>query len=433
MEWPRNAAVTTAELYVPWQAGGAFAAANSPAITLRAWATAAALRFNADATVRSGPTDGLLLLAGGSANANASAPTTSAELYGFATVRTDQADYSPGTKVVITGSGFAAGETVAFTLAEEPYLDTHTIDSVVADASGNVFSDQFIPDEHDLGIKFYLTTTGTLSGLQAQTTFTDARKYDGAISGSNLGGGATSSYTFTVTNNSTGGELLGSSDISVPTGYSNVVLGTVTASASKTWTANLSGNTIQLRSSGNPNILNVGQSVTVTFTATNPCTTSSYTWAGGGSPTLDFTNPTSSFSPAPATTISSNCYEASISPTIGTASATSAAYSLTVTNRADKSVGGNAALLGSANITVPAGFSSVVLGAVTSLAGTWTATLSAGVIQLRANNSNARLDLNQSVSLALTATNPSSANAYVWTTAVKNATDFSGTSTFALS
>jgi hypothetical protein len=190
------------------------------------------------------------------------APTGSAELYGFATVRTDQADYSPGTKVVITGSGFAAGETVTLTLLEEPYLDTHTIDPVVAGSDGSIYSDQFIPDEDDLGIKFYLTATGTVTRLQAQTTFTDARKYDATITGSNLGGGAVSSYTLTVTNNSTGSELLGSSDVTIPAGYSNVVLGSVTASASKTWTANLSGSAIQLRSSGNPNILGVTQSVT---------------------------------------------------------------------------------------------------------------------------------------------------------------------------
>jgi uncharacterized repeat protein (TIGR01451 family) len=198
-------AATTAELYIPWQAGGTFIAANAPATTTRAWATAAALSFSASETVRTGPNDGLLLLAGG-AQPNASEPTKSGELYGFATVTTDKADYAPGTKVTIRGSGWQAGETVDLTLLEEPFLDTHTIASVVADGAGNIFSDEFIPDAEDARIKFYLTAAGQTSRLQAQTIFTDAPNANDGVD-YNLEGQNKGSSTW-VTNNLAGWQEL---------------------------------------------------------------------------------------------------------------------------------------------------------------------------------------------------------------------------------
>src|SRR5205823_664064 len=116
--------------------------------------------------------DGLVLLAGGSASANATSPLKSAELYGFATVKTDQADYAPGTTVTMTGGGWVPGETVALTLVEEPLHDVHKLNPVTADASGNVISTEFVPDLDDVGIRFYVTASGGES--QAQTSFTDA-------------------------------------------------------------------------------------------------------------------------------------------------------------------------------------------------------------------------------------------------------------------
>src|SRR5438105_3788321 len=101
-----SSAVASAELYVPWSGDtGTFYAASTPPVPARALATATALSFNANTTVRSGPNDGLLLLAGGSASDPGTNPTKSAALYGFATVKTDLADYAPGTHVHITGSG----------------------------------------------------------------------------------------------------------------------------------------------------------------------------------------------------------------------------------------------------------------------------------------------------------------------------------------
>src|SRR5205814_7797427 len=84
-------AVATAELYKSWQGdGGSFVPTNAPGAA-RVWATGGALSFPTGLTLRTGPNDGLVMLAGGSASSSAGALMTSAELYGFATVKTDEA------------------------------------------------------------------------------------------------------------------------------------------------------------------------------------------------------------------------------------------------------------------------------------------------------------------------------------------------------
>src|SRR5205823_312717 len=97
--------LASAEIYIPWQK--AFQRTGAMA-TPRPDATGAALT----------KVDGRLLVAGGS--------SASAELYGFATVKTDAADYPPGSIVTITGTGWQPGETVTLTLVESPLIDTHT-------------------------------------------------------------------------------------------------------------------------------------------------------------------------------------------------------------------------------------------------------------------------------------------------------------------
>src|SRR6266403_1232096 len=156
--------LASAELYIPWQK--AFQATGAM-VTTRSDATGAALtRVN-----------GRLLIAGGS--------TASAELYGFATVKTDAADYPPGTTVNITGSGWQPGETVTLTLVESPLLDIHGPYTVTADAFGNISNSSFVTDIHDENIRFYLTAAGSQS--QAQNTFTDSVTLNLTFSGSNPG------------------------------------------------------------------------------------------------------------------------------------------------------------------------------------------------------------------------------------------------------
>src|SRR5438132_8537639 len=107
--------LASAELYIPWQK--AFQVTGAMA-TPRSDATGAALT----------KVDGRLLIAGGS--------SASAELYGFATVKTDAADYPPGSIVTITGTGWQPGETATPTLEESPLVDTHGPFTTVADGNG---------------------------------------------------------------------------------------------------------------------------------------------------------------------------------------------------------------------------------------------------------------------------------------------------------
>src|SRR5205814_604580 len=170
-------AVSTAEVYVAWNgSNGTFFPTNTPS-TARAWASAAALSFREELTVRTGPNDGLVLLTGGSASSDATSPFKGSELYGFATIVTDRADYAPGPTVTITGSGWVPGETVTLTPDEAPLLDVHALQPVTADLVGNIISTEFVPDATDLGVRFYLTAAG--SDSQAQTSIKDGNAIDG--------------------------------------------------------------------------------------------------------------------------------------------------------------------------------------------------------------------------------------------------------------
>jgi len=144
--------LASAELYLPWT--GNFQA-TAPMSVPRPGLTASPLSV-----------DGVLMAAGGS-------NLSSTELYGFATVKTDKADYAPGEIVTITGSGWQPGETVTLSFLESPLIDTHPNLTAVADSNGNISNNQFVPDAHDFGILFYLTAVGQTSARQAQTTFAD--------------------------------------------------------------------------------------------------------------------------------------------------------------------------------------------------------------------------------------------------------------------
>ena len=91
-----------------------------------------------------------------------------------------------------------------------------------------------------------------------------------------------SGYMLTITNSPSSNWNLGSANVTVPSGYSAVVLGTVTPPTGKTWTATLVSSVIELRASGGGDRLDSGESVSVALTATAPCPASSptiYTWS----------------------------------------------------------------------------------------------------------------------------------------------------------
>ena len=99
---------------------------------------------------------------------------SSAELYGFATLKTDKDDYSPGMTVRVSGSGWQPNQPVTFYLRELPaehYARLFTID---ADGSRKYRAglDLFLVEEHHLGVHFLMTAGDGVS--QAHMAFTDS-------------------------------------------------------------------------------------------------------------------------------------------------------------------------------------------------------------------------------------------------------------------
>ena len=146
----------------------------------------------------------------------------------IATIRTDREDYPPGDTVIVTGSGWEPGETVYMLLHEDPLVHGDRTLTATADEQGNIFNNQFVPEEHDLGVRFVLTATGQTSGRTAQTTFTDNR----AITAATVNGGATvtvapgATITASVTVNTTTGGGGGEDWMSTSWSYATTSPGT---------------------------------------------------------------------------------------------------------------------------------------------------------------------------------------------------------------
>jgi hypothetical protein len=90
---------------------------------------------------------------------------------------------------------------------------------------------------------------------------------------------AQNDYTFTLTNDPTSTQTLGSANVSVASGFSDVsVSAFTTAPAGKTWTSVLNGSVIQLRAATTKSALAPGESVSVTITGTAGCAATPYVW-----------------------------------------------------------------------------------------------------------------------------------------------------------
>jgi hypothetical protein len=129
--------------------------------------------------------EGLLLAGAGDAGA-------ATELYRFATVRTDQDDYTPGQTVTVTGSGWQPGEQVTITLVESPNIDTHPAITVTADASGKIADSSFVTDQHDFQVRFFVFAHGSAS--DAATSFTDG---GGAVAVAGVNGTTATTFSYT--------------------------------------------------------------------------------------------------------------------------------------------------------------------------------------------------------------------------------------------
>ncbi|MCI0456515.1 MAG: hypothetical protein L0Z62_05985, partial [Gemmataceae bacterium] len=152
-----GSAGTSAEIFVPWTDPQQQIATGSMGSSRAGAASASVSR-------------GLYLAAGGSGS-------SSSEVYGYATVDTDKNDYFPGEAVNVSGSGWQAGETVNLVLHEDidPEFHPDITGSAVADGAGNISAPGFYTvEQHDLGVRFFLTASGATSNHQARATFTDA-------------------------------------------------------------------------------------------------------------------------------------------------------------------------------------------------------------------------------------------------------------------
>ncbi len=117
---------------------------------------------------------GLYVVAGGSGS-------SSSEVYGYATIDTDKNDYKPGETVYASGSGWTAGEIVTGVLHEDLASPLHPDIPVtlVADGNGDIPpTPVYLVEDHDIGVRFFLTVSGAASGHQARATFTDAPSAD---------------------------------------------------------------------------------------------------------------------------------------------------------------------------------------------------------------------------------------------------------------
>src|SRR3989442_12404717 len=218
-----------------------------------------------------------------------------------ATVKTDKEDYAPGEVVTITGSGWQPGEAVTLELHEDLDHDADTDQTLTttADSSGNILSREFAPDEHDLGVRFYLTATGQTSRLVAQTTFLDSPKVGsvtvGAQSPDPVTSGSSAAFTITVFRGSGGGS----------SGNFTATLSITTALPSGA-SASFSVNPVALASSENSKTSTLTISTT---SGTTPAATTSFTVqaatsvsdlaTGSGTLRVGKQNPTVTFSGAP--------------------------------------------------------------------------------------------------------------------------------------
>jgi hypothetical protein len=136
------------------------------------------------------------------------------------------------------------------------------------------------------------------------------RVYTASITPTSLVAGTTAQpFTLTITNSATSNRSLGSANVTVPSGFSSVSLGSITASGGLSWTGGLSGGLIQLRATNTGNSIGPGQAVSVGLTANGPTVTGTYTWAtaadesvgfsGTGPFSLSGSDPTVTITPGP--------------------------------------------------------------------------------------------------------------------------------------
>ena len=120
--------------------------------------------------------DGLAFAAGGG--------VADAEHYHFATIKTDKDDYAPGEPAVITGSGWRSDEEVTLLFQEDPAVHADYTFTVMADGEGNIYWDQWAPEEHDLHVRFYLMARVRCTGANDFHRWQSPERHDRSTDGS---------------------------------------------------------------------------------------------------------------------------------------------------------------------------------------------------------------------------------------------------------
>jgi len=126
----------------------------------------------------------------------------------------------------------------------------------------------------------------------------------------------------------------------------------------------------------------------------------------------------------PTVSATTRNFMAAISPTTAYTSSV-VSYTITITNDDSSSHG---VKLGSAKVTIPAGFTSVTISSVTaSPHRDWTANIVSGQIKLNATGNGENLQRDEYVSVTFDATSPATADTYTWTTTAYESGTWTGT------
>jgi hypothetical protein len=327
-----------------------------------------------------------------------------------AVIATDKDDYAPGETVVVTGSGFLAGESVLLTLLEDPEVHEARTFNITADSSGTFTFDEFAPESHDMGVRFILTARGATSGRTAETTFTDSHVLEMVIMPANVSASSGADYVLVI--NLRSNITVGWVRVTHPSEWSGLSLtaGSTVASAGKSWSASYNSGSRQITlvaAATGDRLTATGQAVAVRFTANTSSSTGVKAWQAQGWSNLTATG-TSHAIPDQKLNIGSNdrAATAAITP-ISVAAGTSNVHTVTIT----RTVGGDP--LGSIGLTVPSGFTITAMSAVTapgSKAWTGAFDVGTGFVRLLASADASRLTSNgQAISFTLTLTAPAGA------------------------
>jgi hypothetical protein len=107
----------------------------------------------------------------------------------------------------MSGSGWTPNAPVTLVLRELQQLHPDRTFTALTDGLGNFTNSDFIPEEHHLGVRFFLTATQ--GGIEAQHTFTDSRTItsvtlNGGTSVTVAGGATIAAVVYATTDNGGG-------------------------------------------------------------------------------------------------------------------------------------------------------------------------------------------------------------------------------------